>query len=120
MPASVGSEDAEVPRRASAGGRFEIRRWLGAGGNGVVYEAFDRQRSAVVALKLLSRIDATSLLRFKTEFRTLADLSHPNLLAIHELLESGGDWLLVMELVDGCDLRTFIRPEAIVTAAETE
>ncbi len=45
--------------------RFQIRRRLGAGGMGVVYDAFDRERGQQVALKTIRRLDATSLYRFR-------------------------------------------------------
>src|ERR1051326_3834668 len=57
--------------------RFEIVRRLGAGGMGVVYEALDRERKTKVALKTLRALDGAALLRFKNEFRAMADLSHP-------------------------------------------
>jgi eukaryotic-like serine/threonine-protein kinase len=83
--------------------RFQIQRRLGAGGFGVVYEAFDRQTGTVVALKILRRGDAPSLYRFKREFRALADVVHPNLVALYELIGERGLWLFTMELVDGVD-----------------
>src|SRR5689334_13758259 len=58
--------------------RFILRRRLGDGGFGVVYEAFDREQNAVVALKVLSQASALNLYRFKQEFRALADLVHVN------------------------------------------
>ena len=51
-------------------GRFEIRRRLGAGGFGVVYEAFDRQRGQEVALKTLHYFEANDVYRLKREFRS--------------------------------------------------
>lgn len=114
------SDEAERGARAAAGGRFQLRRRLGSGASGEVYEAYDHVRSGVVAIKILSRVDPTSLLRFKSEFRMLANLSHPNLLAIHELVAGDGDWCLVMELVEGGDLRCFLGLDAGVHQAETE
>ena len=56
--------------------RFQIERKLGAGGMGLVYQAFDRERGERVALKTLRHIDPAALLGFKAEFRALADLDH--------------------------------------------
>jgi serine/threonine protein kinase len=84
--------------------RFQIRRLIGTGSFGVVYEAFDTYRNRAVALKTLSRADADSVARFKREFRSLAELRHPNLASLYELLVLGEEWALSMELVRGTDL----------------
>src|SRR5712692_5490807 len=55
--------------------RFRIRRRLGSGGMGVVYEAHDRETDKVLALKALTRTEAGDIYRFKREFRALADVS---------------------------------------------
>src|SRR5580765_8373272 len=90
--------------------RFELIRPLGEGGFGVVYEAFDRHRSARVALKLLRDGEGTALYRFKREFRALADVSHPNLVALDELLSDGSYWFFTMELVRGVPVVAYVRP----------
>jgi tRNA A-37 threonylcarbamoyl transferase component Bud32 len=84
--------------------RFQLRRQIGTGSFGVVYEAFDTQRNRTVALKTLARADADSIARFKREFRSLAELRHPNLAAMYELIADGDEWTLSMELVRGTDL----------------
>src|SRR5215831_4932313 len=77
---------------------------------GVVYEANDRERHARVALKTLRLLEATALLRLKTEFRALQDLAHPNLVSLGELIEESGQWFFTMELVDGVDFIHWVRP----------
>ncbi len=84
-----------------ADGRFEILRRLGAGGMGVVYEAFDAERRGRVALKTLNRVDGAGIYRLKNEFRALADVSHPNLVRLHELFADDKVWFFTMDLVDG-------------------
>jgi len=94
-------------------GRFEVRGTLGVGGAGTVYRAFDRQLQREVALKLLRQASGRDLYRFKREFRALADIVHPNLVALHEMHATGGDWYFTMELVEGVSFIDWVRPGKI-------
>jgi serine/threonine protein kinase len=89
--------------------RFEVVRRLGMGGMGAVYLAHDRQRDARVALKLLRQVDPLGIYRFKREFRALANVSHPNLVALDELVSRDDRWFFTMEVVDGVDFLVHIR-----------
>ena len=90
-------------------GRFEIIRLLGGGGMGIVYEATDLHRQGRVALKTLVDSNVLSIVQLKSEFRALADLSHPNLVSLYELLEDHGRWYITMEYVPGVHFLEYIR-----------
>src|SRR5262249_9411003 len=89
--------------------RFRVQRRLGAGGVGVVYQAFDQQHGESVALKALRDGNVEALFRLKREFRALADIAHPNLIRLHELLGEGGQWFFTMELIDGVNFLQYVR-----------
>ncbi len=94
------------------GGRFEIRRRLGSGGMGEVFEAFDRDRGAPIAIKTLARADGDTIARFKREFRVLQTTSHANLVSIGELVCVDELWFFTMELVDGAHFLEHVRGDA--------
>ncbi|PYS24376.1 MAG: serine/threonine-protein kinase PknK [Acidobacteria bacterium] len=102
------------PAREFAGTeRFTLLRRLGTGGTGVVYEAHDRKMDKVVALKTLTLSEAAHIYRFKREFRTLVDVSHPNLVTLYELMSEGQSWFFTMELVKGVTFIQYVRPDTI-------
>ena len=95
--------------------RFTLLRRLGAGGMGVVFEAYDEERGELVALKTMRRVDPAALVRFKQEFRSLSDISHPNLVNLYQLFSVQDRWYFTMELIDGRDFLTYVRrgPESL-------
>lgn len=76
---------------------------------GEVYEAFDRDRGVVVAVKTLPRASAEAVYRFKREFRALADMEHPNLISLGELIEDSGQLFFTMDYIDGIDFLSYVR-----------
>ncbi len=90
---------------------FEILECLGRGGMGVVYKARQKTLERLVAIKVLAgewegRTDFAG--RFAREAKTLAQLSHPNIVTIHDFGETDGLFYLVMEYVDGVNLRELL------------
>jgi len=94
---------------SSSSNRFQVVRRLGEGGMGVVYEVDDIRRQQRVALKTFRSNGSDVLYSFKREFRTLADLSHPNLIQLYDLVIEGDDVFFTMELVDGLDVLAYCR-----------
>lgn len=89
--------------------RYEIHSQMGGGADGLVYRAFDLERNAVVALKSLRFHDAVDLFNLKTEFRSLADIYHPNLVELYELVAEPDRCFYTMELVNGTDFVSYVR-----------
>jgi serine/threonine protein kinase/tetratricopeptide (TPR) repeat protein len=107
MQEAIRPSSAEQP--FDAGARFDVRRRLGTGGMGVVYEAYDRELRELVALKTLRNAAGGWLARFKREFRALHDLAHPNLVALGEFFDGESEPFFSMELVRGLDFLSYVR-----------
>lgn len=95
--------------------RFVIERRLGAGAFGDVFQVWDRDQKRPVALKVLSAWNPDALFRFKNEFRALAKVEHLNLIKLYELFSEGGVWFFTMELIDGPDCVTSLRPHTLAS-----
>ena len=93
--------------------RFRVLSHLGSGGAGDVYRVFDKKRRTDVALKTLIQGDPAELYRFKREFRTLAELHHPNLVELYELFAEDDRWFFTMELIEGGDFLEHVRGENV-------
>ena len=104
-------------------GPYEILAPLGAGGMGEVYRARDTKLGRQVAIKTLPPEvagDAERLARFQREAHLLASLNHPHIAAIYGLEEAHGKPFLVLELVEGDDLKERLRRGAIPVAEAIE
>lgn len=88
--------------------RYEVRGKIGVGGMGAVYRVFDQTRGEELALKTMNYIDPASLYRFKREFRTLVDITHPHLVRLYELTSDEDQWFFTMEYVDGVDFLHYV------------
>lgn len=83
--------------------RYDVRREIGRGGMGVVYEAHDARLRRTVALKMLAHgaADPRRRSRFEQEARAASALNHPNIVTIHDVVAIGENDCIVMEHVDG-------------------
>src|ERR1019366_5636280 len=88
---------------------YAIEDVLGEGGMGVVYRARELETKQAVALKMLKRTDPTGIYRLKREFRTLADVVHPNLVRLHELRCEDSVWYFTMDLIAGRSFHQFLK-----------
>lgn len=95
-------------------GRHEVHDTLAGGGMGMVYRGVDRDLRRKVALKVLlpdRRTDARSRERLTREATALAQLDHPNVVKIHEVIDHHGQLVIVMELVEGITLDRWLAAE---------
>src|SRR5262245_2152750 len=107
--ADVVAELGQLDDSARGVGRYQLGHVLGAGAMGIVYEAWDPQLKRRVALKLVrpERADAVARERMLREAQALARVSHPNVIAIYDVAEHGGEICVATELVEGETLATW-------------
>lgn len=95
---------------------FKIIKKLGEGGMGVVYKAEDTKLKREVAIKFLPRQISVNLeerQRFEIEAQAAAALNHPNVAHIYSIEETDNEFFIVMEFIDGKELKDKIRDETI-------
>jgi len=93
--------------RGDTVGRYLVLRPLGRGGMGAVYAAHDPELDRTVALKIVHR-SGTRATSLKAEAQTLARLSHPNVVAVHDVGELTDGVFIAMEYVEGKTLRRWV------------
>src|SRR5689334_3172373 len=96
--------------------QLEILECLGRGGMGVVYKARQKSLNRLVALKLLAperADDPQFAARFEKEAQALAALNHPHIVAVHDFGRAGGFYYLLMEFVDGVNLRQLLHTKRL-------
>ncbi len=110
-PAAPAAAAPSIDELAPHFPQLEILACLGRGGMGVVYRARQKSLGRLVALKLLAPErggDPAFAERFAREGQTLARLDHPHIVTIHDFGQAGGYYYLLMEFVDGVNLRQLI------------
>ncbi len=114
VPAAGTSDDPRVGTRLC--GRYEVRRVVADGGMGRVYEGIDKDTNTRVAIKVLhSEVarDEVSLERFKREYEFSRQLPHDHIVQVLDFQKDPEtqSWLLVMEFLDGEELRFVLKRE---------
>ncbi len=97
---------------------LEILECLGRGGMGIVYKARQQRLDRLVALKILARDkekDPQFAERFQREAQALARLSHSNIVMVYDFGETAGLYYLLMEYVDGLNLRQLLQTQKITS-----
>ena len=116
-PVAPSADDARIGARL--GGRYEIRRVVADGGMGRVYEGIDKQTDTRVAVKVLHEDvarDDVALERFKREYEISALLPHEHIVSVLDFQRDvvSTTWLLVMEFLDGEELRVVLKREKVL------
>ena len=100
--------------------RYKLLETLGAGGMAVVYRAQDMMLERPVAIKLL-RQDYSGNTGFRNQFRleakAAANLSHPNIVTVHDFGFDAGRLFIVMEFVPGKDLKSLVKERGTIPGA---
>jgi serine/threonine protein kinase len=92
--------------------RFEVRRYVGGGGFGVVWHAYDRELERELAIKrLTSRSSAQPIRREEVveEARKIARITHPNIVSVYDVIDYSGEPLIFMEFLQGGSLHAYLR-----------
>ncbi|MFT5468906.1 MAG: putative Ser/Thr protein kinase [Verrucomicrobiales bacterium] len=107
-PAGEKPEPPSIEEVQAAFEQLEILEVIGVGGMGVVYRAKQTALNREVALKLLAphrEQEPGFAERFTREAQALAAMNHPNIVTIHDFGQAGGFFYLLMEFIDGVNLR---------------
>lgn len=115
-PADAENRPEDVQRVPKQFGKYELLTEIARGGMGVVYKARQRDLDRIVALKMIRSgelADEEQVNRFLVEARAIANLSHPNIVAIHEVGTERGLHFFSMEYVAGQSLKELIADEPL-------
>lgn len=113
----AGGDDPRLGARLA--GRYELRRVVADGGMGRVYEGIDKQTDTRIAVKVLHNDvarDEVALARFKREYEISKQLPHDHIVKVLDFQhdDAAGVWLLVMEFLDGEELRFVLKREKVL------
>src|SRR2546427_6059339 len=99
------------------GERYQLQDPIGRGGMATIYRGRDLRMDRVVAIKVLREVystDAKFVARFQQEAKAASALQHPNSVQVYDYGQTDGNYYIVMELVEGTDLRRYLRSRGVL------
>ncbi len=99
------------------GDRYQLQDPIGRGGMATIYRARDLRMDRVVAVKVLREVYSTDpkfVRRFQVEAKAASALQHPNIVQVYDYGQTDGNYYIVMELVEGTDLRRYLHSRKVL------
>lgn len=94
------------------GERYQAQDLIGRGSIAMIYRGWDLHMDRVVAIKVLHEVysnDPKVIMRFQREAKAMSSLQHPSIVQVYDYGQADGNYFIVMELVEGTDLRRYLR-----------
>jgi len=115
----VVGKQAKKEYRMFLGDRYQLQDPIGRGSNGMtsMYRGRDIQMDRDVAIKVLLEVCSTDpkfVTRFQREAKAASSLQHPNIVQVYDYGQTDGNYFIVMELVEGTDLRRYLRSRGML------
>src|SRR6266487_1814014 len=110
-------KDEEPGQIEVLGDRYLLQSRIGRGGMATIYRARDLQMDRDVAVKMLREVYSTNpkfVTRFLREARAASALKHPNIVQVYDYGQTDGNYYIVMELVEGTDLRSYLSSRGVL------
>ena len=99
------------------GERYQLQEPIGRGGMATIYRGRDMRMERTVAIKVLREVYSTDpkfVQRFQREAKAASALQHPNIVQVYDYGQSDGSYFIVMELIEGADLRRYLRSRGVL------
>ncbi len=99
------------------GDRYQLQDPIGRGGMATIYRGRDLHMDRVVVVKVLREVYSTDpkfVTRFQREAKAASALQHPNIVQVYDYGQTDGNYYIVMELVEGTDLRRYLRSRGVL------
>src|SRR5438477_7119628 len=99
------------------GDRYQLQEPIGRGGMATIYRGRDLRMDRTVAIKVLREVYSTDpkfVTRFQREAKAASALQHPNIVQVFDYGQTDGNYFIVMELVEGTDLRRYLRSRGVL------